>query len=142
MPGLTGADGENINGPSLIRVPPWIQKPLGKYYLYFGHHGGKYSRLAYADDLGGPWSVHAGGVLTLKEAGFDNHIASPDVHVDEEKRRIVMYYHGYGTEHRGTGVQPTRVALSNDGLRFESKKQDLGESYPRVPLEIPVLRDR
>src|SRR6188508_47660 len=27
--------GDNINGPSLIRVPFWIDKPLGRYYLYF-----------------------------------------------------------------------------------------------------------
>ena len=51
MPGLEGADGANINGPSLIRVPAWADKPLGKYYLYFAHHGGKYIRLAYATAL-------------------------------------------------------------------------------------------
>ena len=28
---LTGNDGENINGPSLIKVPAWIKNPLGKY---------------------------------------------------------------------------------------------------------------
>jgi hypothetical protein len=132
MPGLTGADGENINGPSLIRVPSWVRKPLGRYYLYFAHHGGKYIRLAYADNLTGPWKVHAGGVLDLKQAEFDNHIASPDVHVDKQNRRILMYYHGYDSKYRGKGYQPTRIAVSSDGLRFESKKQDLGHSYFRV----------
>ncbi|NET62179.1 MAG: hypothetical protein F6K47_40550, partial [Symploca sp. SIO2E6] len=34
--------GSNINGPSLIRVPEWIENPLGRYYLYFAHHQGKY----------------------------------------------------------------------------------------------------
>src|SRR6185503_14642331 len=34
--------GANINGPSLIRVPSWIPNPLGKYYLYFAHHKGRY----------------------------------------------------------------------------------------------------
>jgi len=39
------SDGENINGPSLIRVPDWIPanrraNPSAQYYLYFGHHGG------------------------------------------------------------------------------------------------------
>jgi hypothetical protein len=38
--------GANINGPSLIRVPSWLHKPLGKYYLYFAHHQGKFIRLA------------------------------------------------------------------------------------------------
>jgi len=34
MRGMVGKVGENINGPSLIRVPDWIENPLGKYYLY------------------------------------------------------------------------------------------------------------
>jgi hypothetical protein len=54
---LPGTDGNNINGPSLIRVPAWIKNPLGRYYLYFAHHEGKYIRLAYADELAGAWTV-------------------------------------------------------------------------------------
>jgi len=54
MPGLEGELGNNINGPSLIRAPVWVENPLGKYYLYFAHHGGKFIRLAYADRLNGP----------------------------------------------------------------------------------------
>ncbi len=60
----------NINGPSLIRVPSWVQKPLGKYYLYFAHHKGEYIRLAYADRLGGPWKIHESGTLHLKDSLF------------------------------------------------------------------------
>jgi hypothetical protein len=41
--------GDNINGPAAIRVPEWIENPLGNYYLYFAHHQGTYIRLAYAD---------------------------------------------------------------------------------------------
>jgi hypothetical protein len=41
--------GGNIAGPSLIRVPDWIERPLGRYYLYFADHKGDYIRLAYAD---------------------------------------------------------------------------------------------
>ena len=54
---LPGKDGQNINGPSLVRVPDWVEKPLGKYYLYFAHHDGRYIRLAYADDLHGAYSM-------------------------------------------------------------------------------------
>ncbi len=39
--------GTNINGPSLIRVPDWVDKPLGRYYLYFAHHQGTSIRMAY-----------------------------------------------------------------------------------------------
>ena len=36
MPELDREHGfSNINGPSLVRVPEWVENPLGKYYLYF-----------------------------------------------------------------------------------------------------------
>ncbi len=60
----------NINGPTVIRVPDWVTKPMGRYYMYFAHHKGSYIRLAYADSPAGPWTVHDGGVLTLAESGF------------------------------------------------------------------------
>ena len=41
--------GSNINGPSLIRVPDWIEDSLGKYYLYFADHKGDRIKLAYSD---------------------------------------------------------------------------------------------
>ncbi len=31
---------DNINGPSLIRVPSWVPSPPGAYYLYFADHKG------------------------------------------------------------------------------------------------------
>jgi hypothetical protein len=60
----------NINGPSIIRVPDWIENPLGRYYLYFSHHKGSYIRLAYADHPEGPWQVHEPGSLQLVDSGF------------------------------------------------------------------------
>ena len=62
--------GTNIQGPSLIRVPSWIDDPLGRFYLYFADHKGSYIRLAYADDVEGPWSVHRPGSLHLTDSGF------------------------------------------------------------------------
>ena len=56
------------------------------------------------------------------------HIASPDVHVDESGRRIVMYFHGL----EGVGHQVTRVATSTDGIDFEARPEVLGRSYFRA----------
>jgi hypothetical protein len=98
--------GTNINGPSLIRVPAWVEKPLGKYYLYFADHNGKYLRLAYADRLEGPWRIHRPGTLQLAGSHFTDHIASPEAVVDDEHRRIRLYYHGLTPEERS---QHTRV---------------------------------
>lgn len=127
---LPGRDGENINGPSLIRVPAWVKNPLGRYYLYFAHHNGKYIRLAYADRLEGPWKIHAPGVLHLTNApGCRGHIASPDVIVDETRREIRMYFHGPA---RAANGQKSFVALSSDGLAFQARDEVLGLFYFRV----------
>lgn len=127
---LPGNDGTNINGPSLIRVPGWITEPLGKYYLYFAHHGGTYIRLAYADRLEGPWKVYEPGTLRLEQAADGKkHIASPDVHVDEERRELRMYFH---CPSKSVDRQVTYVAYSKDGLRFKADAAPLGPFYFRV----------
>ena len=69
-------------------MPEWLPNPLGRYYLYFAHHQGAFIRLAYADELTGPWTVYAPGTLRLEQTPCYRHIASPDLHVDEENRRI------------------------------------------------------
>jgi hypothetical protein len=113
-------------------VPEWIERPLGRYYLYFGHHDGRYIRLAFADTLLGPWHTHEPGVLPLHEAGFEGHVASPDVHVVEERREIRLYFHGSDTKSGGGGEQSTRVALSRDGLAFSARPGDLAPPYLRA----------
>jgi len=162
-PTLDHRIGQNIQGPSLIRVPDWVASPLGRYYLYFAHHKGTYIRLAVADDLKGPWRIHRSGSLHLKDSGFLTkppevskekraqiraayatgrnrvahdiiyevtapHIASPDVHVDEARQRIRMYFHGL----EGVATQVTRIAESRDGICFEAYPQVLGRSYMRA----------
>jgi len=130
---LPGDDGANINGPSLIRVPDWFADPLGKYYLYFAHHGGKYIRLAYADQLTGPWQIYEPGALHLDQAPCERHIASPDVHVLGDPPEIRMYYHGCRCEDEGKAVkQFTFVARSQDGINFTSNTDILGDFYFRV----------
>jgi hypothetical protein len=126
--------GRNINGPSLVVAPPWVARPLGRYYLYFAHHRGSFIRLATADRLQGPWSVYRPGTLQLTESLFPvtgrrPHIASPDVHVDAATRTVRMYYHGLDT---ATRVQHTRVAVSRDGISFEAQPELLGRPYFRV----------
>lgn len=144
VPDMDERMGTNIQGPSLIRVPDWVENPLGKYYLYFAEHRGEYIRLAYADSVTGPWTIYTPGTLTLEESHFPTtcppcsvpagstapayaHIASPDVHVREDRQEIVMYLHGREPE-----VQVTRVAVSKDGLHFEAYPEILGRPYFRV----------
>ena len=151
-PHMDGRMGDNINGPSVIRVPDWVKNPLGRYYLYFADHKGSYIRLAFADDLTGPWSIHTPGALDIEHSLFPAkdppppdpaerpdfaeslgdylyaHIASPDVHIDHANRRLRMYFHGLVEN----GDQHTRVAYSADGLSFTPMAPLLGPPYFRV----------
>jgi hypothetical protein len=69
-PELDPSIGLNIQGPSAIRVPDWVPGRLGKYYLYFADHKGSYIRLAYADQVTGPWRIHVSGSLQLAQSCF------------------------------------------------------------------------
>ena len=131
-PHMDARMGDNVNGPSLIRVPDWVSNPLGRYYLYFAHHDGRYIRLAFADHLEGPWRTYEAGVLALDCSHFKGHVASPDVHVDHLERRIRMYYHGDDKPSGPPGPQWSRVAVSHDGLQFEAHDEILARSYLRV----------
>ena len=162
-PGIHTSIGENIQGPTVVRVPDWVDNPLGKYYLYFADHKGLYIRLAYADAVTGPWYIHEPGSLQIADSFFltgppqvsdeelqsavaqreasgikfshdlvteltTPHIASPDIQIDEENRRFILYYHGLA----GLGRQFSRVATSSDGVNFSAREENLGRSYMRA----------
>jgi hypothetical protein len=119
---LPGKHGENINYPSLIEVPKWISKPLGRYYLYFSSHTqGGYIRLAYANQVTGPWTIYAPGTLTA--AQMQSHVSAPDAHVDGAARQIRLYVQSSGR---------TAVAASSDGLNFAPVKTNIGNRYCRL----------
>jgi hypothetical protein len=137
---LAGEDGANICGPSLIRAPAWLLKPLGKYYLYFADHKGSYIRLAYANRLQGPWTIYEPGTLQLKQVvdaiddprGKGGHVGSPDVHVDDNLREIRMYFHAKISPPDKWGHK-SGIALSQDGIHFDVlTPRPIGEPYFRV----------
>jgi hypothetical protein len=84
----------------------------------------------------GPWKIYAPGTLTMAQVEAVNkekpekgrHIATPDVHVDPEKKEIRMYFH---FKMPMLGHQ-AGVALSKDGLHFQPLPGALGEPYFRV----------
>ncbi|GAB4042923.1 hypothetical protein [Spirosoma litoris] len=150
---LPKLEGDDLNGPSLIKVPDWLPNKLGKYYLYFAHHKGKYIRLAYANDLHGPWKIYKPGTLqitdcrcndapfpateSIRHEGAENagdgvtHVASPDVHIDDRQKQLILYFH-CPLEHKGQKGQYTLRAVTNDGIHFKADTAVLGESYFRV----------
>ena len=141
--------GNNINGPSLIKAPNWLPNCLGRYYLYFGHHFGQNIRMAFSNNLTGPWNIYKGGVLHLKETPFTHkrpnakqpqwateegvdglypHIASPDVHINMKEKSLEMFFHGLDHD----GEQRSLRALSNDGLTWWVQSQRIKQTYLRV----------
>lgn len=153
--------GDNVNGPTVIRVPDWVERPLGKYYMYFANHMGAYIRLAYADSPTGPWTIYEPGVLHVREtkldrpgpdpeaalADFYTHVASPEIYVDHEKRRFVLWVHGWFTNgerwpptlaearawaRRRGFSQSTQSAVSTDGVTFQAQPAITSTSYLRV----------
>jgi hypothetical protein len=158
LAGASAEEGANINGPSVIRIPQWVPRhrraaPNAEYYMYFGHHQGRYIRLAWAEKVEGPWQLYnigpdiADGMRGVLDIGDDRklelskslsilrHIASPDVHINSESKRIVMYFHGpvmHGKQK--CRVQRTFVATSPWGLNFSADihSQMLSASYLRV----------
>jgi hypothetical protein len=139
---LPGDDGASINCPSLIKVPDWVPNPLGRYYLYFGCHdprSANYIRLAYADVITGPYTIHPPGALRSADISFlrtapgarTRGVMAPDAVVDAGKRWIVLYF----------SAQPPRpdaerlvfAAVSEDGLHFRlTGAEGFGEAYSRV----------
>jgi len=151
----------NVNGPVLIRVPDWIKKPLGNYYLYFANHKGKFIRLAYADAITGPWKIYEPGVLRVEETAFTRpdtatdtaalytHVASPDIYIDPTTRKIILFAHGMWTDgqpwptnlngaeaqhwlsERGY-EQYSQAFESTDGIHFTPHTAITKSSYLRV----------
>ncbi len=113
----------NINGPSLIRVPEWIENPLGRYYLYFANHKGRYIRLAYADQVAGPWRTYKPGSLQIEQSYFlTQPPAIPDDMLPElveaEKQRAGMV----GVETPVEGATAPHIASPDVHVISESRE--------------------
>jgi hypothetical protein len=153
--------GSNVNGPTVIRVPDWVQRPLGRYYMYFANHMGESIRLAYADKITGPWKIYEPGVLHVRNTAmsrpgpdpketlddFYTHIASPEILIDRQQRRFVMWFHGWWTNGENWPADPaaarawaqktgysqfTQAAFSADGLQFDASPAITRAPYLRV----------
>ena len=153
--------GNNVNGPTVIRVPDWVQRPLGRYYMYFANHMGEFIRFASADAIAGPWKIHEPGVLHVRDTAmfrpqpdpketledFYTHVASPEILIDAERKRFVMWFHGWWTNGERWPSDPaaarawaqskgysqfTQVAESADGLHFQARSAITRSPYLRV----------
>ena len=110
---------DKVIGPWRIYVPGSLQ--LDGSFLLTNAPDGPPEEIARIRALGKPPNLSHDA---LTEATTP-HIASPDVHVDEANRRIIMYYHGL----ERLGKQVTRAATSKDGVHFTARPEILGLTY-------------
>ena len=81
--------------------------------------------LVYQSAVTGPAQRAARGIA---EAGSQRpHIASPDVVIDYEQRRLLLYFHGLGRN----GYPSSRIAQSADGINFELLDSTVFSTYLR-----------
>ena len=58
------------------------------------------------------------------------------MHVDDNRRKIRMYFHGM----REDGEQRTRAAVSTDGISFEARPEILGNTAAAASRESESRR--
>lgn len=100
--------------PSVIATDE-LQKPLGRYYMYYAPHNAPGGIcLAYADSPAGPWKEYAANPLITRQWAphYDvSHVSGPHAIWMDEQRQLFLYYHGEN--------DVTRIAWTTDGIHFE-----------------------
>ncbi|MCX7047726.1 MAG: hypothetical protein NTX50_19850 [Candidatus Sumerlaeota bacterium] len=101
--------------PSVVPTAPYIQKPLGRYYMYYAPHNAPGGIcLAYADNLEGPWKEYESNPFIGKDWAPHykvSHVSGPHAIWNEEEKKLFLYYHGEN--------DITRLASSTDGIHFQ-----------------------
>lgn len=101
---LSWAPNQDIEHPSLIKVEGLIEKPLGRYYFYYGPHKHIGFGLAYADSIEGPWTEY-------KENPVLEGPAASDIRWLPEKKKFYLWGHRKNSQ--------TELWTSEDGVEFE-----------------------
>jgi len=137
--------GANIQGPSLIRVPDWVEERLGRYYLYFADHKGSYIRLAYADDLLGPWIVHPSGSLQIGHSKFPTE---PPEATSEQLDAAITRIRSMGINLDGLGHDLAKEMTWPTGKKLLARLHPrrlhirAGHAGAAIPFEGPPVRVR
>ena len=169
--GSTLTEANNFVGASCIRIPDsypnakraskvvGLNTVYAKYYLYYAKHSGNFIRMAWAEDLAGPWyGYRMSSTLPLQDRGvlslgtddeispgngivIDGHIASPQVFIDDSDAdpnnwQFVMYYHGPGSHLGSSRGQNTYVATSSDGLNFNQPSEGGQVGHGTLPFAL------
>ena len=122
---------ENINGPTLVEFECPLFPKLRLYLMYFGHHKGKYIRVAWAFSPTGPFRrVPLVRPLLLRDRFGERkgHVASPEVRTVGGKR--YMFAHS-PSRHFRPGKQITYMSRLRLGVVCSRPKPIDLPSYAR-----------
>ncbi|QDU75841.1 hypothetical protein Pan97_28830 [Bremerella volcania] len=101
---LRFAPSKELERASLVKMEGRVDKPLGKYYLYYSPHKHVGVSLAYSDSIEGPWIEYQGNPI-VQDA------AIPDVRWIEETGKFHLWAHKKNKQ--------TEMWTSSDGLHFD-----------------------
>ncbi len=124
--------GQNINGPTCVEMPTWFTARMGRFHLYFADHAGKYIKLAFCDTIDGQWKIADTRAIDLRyfKDAYD-HIASPDVLLDEERQILILYFHARAHS-KGREQWTFAMCMDKDGKIVKVIDVPLAPFYLRV----------
>ena len=106
---------DDVIFPSVIRTEGRLQRPLGRFYMYYAPHdipGG--ICLAHADAPEGPWREYTNNPVIRRDWPPHyqvSHVSGPDALWSDAAGKLLLYFHGENPV--------TRVASSTDGIHFD-----------------------
>jgi len=101
---LKYAPTEDLIHPTIVKVEGKVEKPLGKYYLYYAPHKHIATSMAYSDSLEGPWKEYPSNPVVKVPS-------APDIRWIPEKKKFYMWGHQKNSQ--------TELWISEDGIHFE-----------------------
>jgi hypothetical protein len=123
-PGISSSIGENIQGPSVIQVPGWVKNPLGKYYLYFAEHKGDKIKLAYSNEIVGPWKIFEQGTLKLENSTF---LTKAPVLTEQQKTALPALFEKAGITKLGHSFEEevTHPHIASPEVIIDNKNEEI-----------------
>jgi hypothetical protein len=101
---LAYAPKQDLVHPTIIKTTGRIEKPLGRYYLYYAPHKHVSISMAYSDSIEGPWTEY-------KDNPVIEGPSAPDIRWIEGKCKFHMWGHRKNSQ--------TELWTSKDGIHFE-----------------------
>ena len=111
---LQYAPTEQLIHPTIIRTEGRIEKPLGKYYMYYAPHKHIAISMAYSDSMDGPWTEFTSNPVIEGPS-------APDIRWIEDAGKFYMW------GHRKNGR--TELWTTTDGIHFDYNSVSGFEQY-------------